>query len=261
MKRAVAIFSFCLAGAWAASNWSAPLVGMVRDASNQLHPVYGVAGTFVLRGALSVEVLNWAFDASGGIVETHHELQRLDAGGHVAGKRTAPEGGAILSPSYAFFPKTGELWRAGAQDGGSIMIEPAVIAGRVVALGPADRRGMVLAACRASQLWLLTFSIENGALMHESAPAGAAGETACAPGAALLVLRDRLIVAAAHGIVMQTLAGGERHVSLPPNREVTLHRAGEAAVQIEISGSPSQMLRLTAEGERLYELPAAETRP
>jgi hypothetical protein len=32
-------------------------------------------------------------------------------------------------------------------------------------------------------------------------------------------------------------------------------------VEIEIPGSPSQILRITAEGERLYELPAVEARP
>ena len=260
MKRAAIFFSLCLTAAWAASNWSMPLVGLARDAKNHLHPVYGVAGSFVLRSAVSGEALNWAFGASGGLVETDGELQVLDARANVIGRRALPAGRLILSPGYAFFPETGELWPAAAGAGGSIMIDPTAIAGRVVALGPGDQRGIVVAACRADQLWLLTFDIRNGALMHESVPGGSIGEQACAQGGALLVLRDGLLVAAAHEIVIQT-TGQERYVPIPPNHGARIHRAGEDTVQIELPGSPSQMVRITAEGERLYELPAAEARP
>jgi len=236
-------------------------VGLARDAKSRLHPVYGVAGSFVLRSALSGEALNWAFGASGGLVEADGELHVLDARANVTGRRVAPVGGVILSPSYAFFPKTGELWPAGAGAGRSIMIEPTAIAGRVIALGPGDQREIVVAACRAGQLWLLTFDVKSGALMHESAPGGSLGEQACAQGGALLVLRDALLVAAAHEIVIQTAGGNERLVPMPPNHGAKIHRAGEDTVQIELSGSPSQMVRITPEGEMLYELPAAEAHP
>jgi len=261
MKRAVVLFSLCLTAALAASNWSMPLVGLARDAKNQLHPVHGVAGSFVLRGAMGGEALNWAFGASGGLVEAAGGLQVLDARAVVTERREAPEGGVILSPSYAFFPETGELWPAGGKRGGSIVIERAAIAGRVIALGPADQRGIVMAACRDNELWLLTFSVNDGTLMHESAPGGAASEKACGEGGALLVLRDRLLVPSAHEIVIQTAAGHERRVPIPPNHGAKIHRAGEDTVQIELSGSPSQMVRISAEGERLYELPAVEARP
>jgi hypothetical protein len=261
MKRAAIFFLLCLSAALAASSWSVPLVGIARDGKNQLHPVHGVGGNFVLRGVLSRKVLNWAFAASGGLVETDGELRVLDARANVIERRAAPASEAILSPRYAFFPKTGELWPAGAGSGRSIVIDATAIAGRVIALGPADHRGIVIAACRANQLWLLTFDMDDGALMHESAPGGAAGEQACADPGALLVLRDRLLLAAAHEIVIQTAAGHERRISIPPHHEVRIHRAGEDAVQIEIPGSPSQILRITAEGERLYELPAVEARP
>ena len=261
MKRAALVFPLCLAAALAASNWTAPLVGVARDAKNQLHPVYGVAGNFVLRGALGGKVVNWAFDASGGLVETDGELWVLDARANVIERRPAPAGEVILSPRYAYFPKTGNLWPAGAGAGGAIGIEPAAIAGRVIAIGPADQQGIVLAACRANQLWLLTFNISDGALLHESAPGGALGEQACAAGGGLLVLQDRLLVVSTHEIVIQTAAGRERRLAIRPNHGTTIHRAGEGAVQVQIPGSPSRMLHITADGERLFELPATEARP
>jgi hypothetical protein len=257
MKKAAFFFPLCLATALAASNWSLPLVGIARDAKNQLHPVYGVAGNFVLRGGLSGEALNWAFAASGGLVETDGELRVLDARANVIERRAAPGNEVILSPGYAFFPKTGELWPAG----GVSVIEPAAIAGRVIALGPADQNGIVVAACRANQLWLLTFDLKDGALVHEATPGGAVGEQACTGGGALLVLKDRLLLVAAHEIVIQTATGVERRLPIPPNHGARIYRAGEDTVQVELPGSPSRMVCITAEGERLYELPAAEARP
>ena len=259
MKRAALIFPLCMAAALAASNWTAPLLGVARDANNQLHPVYGVAGNFVLRRALGGKAVNWAFDASGGLVEGDGELRVLDARANVIERRAAPADEVILSPRYAFFPKTGELWAAGA--GGAIGIERAAIAGRVIALGQADQRRIVLAACRANQLWLLTFNINGGALLHESAPGGVAGEQACAGGRGLLVLQDRLLVVSAHEIVIQTAAGRERRLAIPPKLATMIHRAGEDAVQVEIPGSPSLMVHITADGERFFELPAWEARP
>jgi hypothetical protein len=261
MKRAALVFPLCLAAALAASNWSVPLLGIARDAKNQLHPVYGVAGNFVLRGSLGGESVNWAFAASGGLVEADGELRVLDAHANVIERRPVPANEVILSPRYAFFPKTGELWPASAGSGSAVVIEPTAIAGRVIALGPADQRGIVIAACRANQLWLLTFDVKDGALTHESAPGGTAGELACTGGGALLVLRDRLLLTAEHELVIQTTAGNERRLPIPPNHGAEIHRAGEDTVQIELPGSPSRMVLIAAEGERLYELPAGEARP
>jgi hypothetical protein len=261
MNKAALFFQLWLTATLAAANWNVPLVGMARDTKNRLHPVYGVAGSFVLRGPLSGNVLNWAFDASGGLVQTEGEIRVLDTRGNVIERRAAPAMEVILGPRYAFFPKTGELWPAGASAGGSTAIEATAIAGRVIALGPADQRGIVVAACRGNQLWLLAFGIKDGALKHESAPGGPASEQACADPGALLKLGDRLLLAAAHEIVIQMAAGHERRVPIPPNHGARIHRAGEDTVQIEVPGLPSHLMRITGEGERLYEMPTAEGRP
>ncbi|HVP46719.1 MAG TPA: hypothetical protein VMT32_09055 [Bryobacteraceae bacterium] len=256
------VFFFSVTVAVAASNLSAPLVGLARDAKGTLHPMHGVAGSFVVRGAIAGDALDWAFDTSGGLMKTANELRALDARGNVIARRSAPSSQVVLNSRYAFFPETGELWRTVPNDR-AITIQNAAVGGRVMALGPADQRGIVLAACRAGQLWLLTFDITNGALKHESAPGGEIGEQACRAvnGAALLVLQDRLLLATAHEIVIQTSTGHERRVPIPQSPGAQIHRAGEHSVEIEVSGSPSLLLRLVEDGERLYELPAAETRP
>ncbi|MBZ5591995.1 MAG: hypothetical protein LAP39_07150 [Acidobacteriia bacterium] len=262
MNRA-AVFLLCVAPAVAASNFSSPLVGLTGDAQGKLHLVHGVAGSFVVRGAIAGQALDWAFAASGGLLKTADELRVLDAQGNVIGRRTASESQVLLNPRYAFFPETGELWPASAHRDRALLIQSAAVGGRVIALGPADQREIVLAACRGDHLWLLTFDITSGALKHESAPGGTIGEQACqaAHRAALLVLEDRVLLANAHEIVIQTSTGQERRLPIPRNHGTRIHRAGEDTVEIEMSGAPSFVLRFNSEGERLYELPAAEARP
>jgi len=262
MTRTAGFFFLCVTAAVAASDWSAPLVGVTRDAQGKLHPVHGVAGSFVVRGAIAGDALDWAFDASGGLMKTSHELEVLNAQGNVIARRSTQGAEVILNPRYAFFPETGELWPA-AQSNRGIMIQAAAVGGKVMALGPADQRGIVLAACRADQLWLLTLDIKNGALQHESAPGGTIGDQACRAvnGATLMVLQDRMLLATAQGIVIQTFSAQERQVPVPANHGTQIHRAGENTVEIELSGAPSGLLRIAKDGERLYELPAAEVRP
>jgi hypothetical protein len=263
MKRPVIFFLLSVAAAVAASNLNAPLVGLARDAHGMLRLVQGVAGSFVVRNAMPEEALNWAFAASGGLMKTANELRVLDAGGHVIARRTAPASQVILNPYYAYFPETGELWRAGAQGHPSLMISTTALGGRVIALGPADQHGIVLAACRADHLWLLTLEVNTGAVENQSAPGGTLGEHACraADGTALLVLEDRMLLATAQDVVVETTSGRERHVPIPANHGAQIHRFGEDMAQIEVSGAPSVLLRVTAEGEQLYQLPAAEARP
>ena len=107
MKRAAILFSLCMTAALAASNWSMPLVGLARDAKNQLHPVYGVAGSFVLRGAMGGGALNWAFGASGGLLQTDGELQVLDARANVTERRAAPSSERDFQPRLRILPGDG----------------------------------------------------------------------------------------------------------------------------------------------------------
>ena len=64
----MALLLWCAASATAESNFAPPVVGVVRDTHRQLRPVYGVAGNFVLHGAIPKEAVNWAFAGAGGLM-------------------------------------------------------------------------------------------------------------------------------------------------------------------------------------------------
>jgi hypothetical protein len=166
----------------------------------------------------------------------------------------------VLGPQNAFFPETAELWQIGPRGYSQVPIAPAMIAGSVIALGPAKAHGVQLAVCRANALWLLSVDTTSGAITRELAPGGAIAEQAClaAGGGSLVLLPDRRLLATAHAILIQTVAGVERSFPISAGH---LARAGEQWVEVESAGEPAHMIRITREGEKVYQLPAAKERP
>ena len=246
------------------SKFGAPLMGVVRDGQKQIRLVDGVAGNFVLRGAIGGQALDWAF-AGRGLVKTDRELLVVGPTGAVIRRRGAPSGDAVLSPEAAFFPATGALWQIGAEKDRATQVAPEVVAGTVMALGPLDAGSVRLAVCRGDQLWLLVVDVTTGAIRHELAVGGAIGDAACRPAraASLVVMTDRLLLATAQELLVQTTAGSERRIPISgnPAARPEIHRTGEQWVEVESAGSMALMVLLTAESEKLYRLPAPGARP
>ncbi len=257
MDRIAVFLTLCAASAVAESNLRAPLVGIGRDIQGRIRIISGIPGNFILRDAIASAALDWAFGGSGGLMKTDAELLKLDSSGKVIGRRAAPRGDAVLGPSAAFFPVTGELWQANVRPDYEIEIQQEAIGGRVAALGAASGRTVALAVCRESRLWLLTVDAASGALTHEVLAGGVIGERGCA--GALLWLDGDFLLATAHDLVIQTSAGDERHVALAGGtrgNQPELHRAGEHWVQVDVAGSPPLLVHVTTGEEKLYRLPA-----
>jgi hypothetical protein len=222
--------------------------------------VHGISGNLLLRDTISNSVAGWAFDGRSGLAQTDTEMLTLAADGTIAQRYPAPAADAVVGPQNAFFPKTAELWQTRSKGASPVSVEPAMIGGSVIAVGPMNAQAAQLAVCRANQLWLLSVDTTTGAITHESAPGGAIGERAClsAQAGALVVLSDRMLLAAGREILIQTTAGLERHISIAANR---VTRVGAQWVEAETTGAPSRMIRITADGESVYQLPAAKELP
>ena len=262
MSRATVLLLCFAASAAAESNLGAPVLGVARDIHRQLRPVYGVAGNFVLRGAISEVALTWAFDGARGLMKTDSELLTLDSSGKVAGRRPAPRGDAILGADAAFFPAASELWLIGAHLDRRIRIEPDALGGDVVALGTPEGRSAPLAVCRGGRVWLVTFDVLSGAVTHETLAPGAIGDQGCA--GALLWLEGNFLLVTARGVMIQTAAGDERHLPLAGGAhgaQPELHRAGDHWVQVELAGASPLLLLVTHGGGNVYRLPAVRARP
>jgi len=260
MNRGAIIVLMCAASANAQQKFSAPLAGIARDSHQQLRVVHGLSGTFIWHDLIGENVVDWAFDGNGGLVKTNTELLTIGANGAIAGRRSAPQQKAVLGPQSAFFPETHELWQTAQNGVTKVSIEPEMIAGSVIALGPARGRRVQLAVCRASILWQLTIDTTNGSVTQELAPGGAIGEKACLPsrGASLVLLADRMLLATAHAVLVQTAAGIERSIPISASHAA---RAGEQWIEVESATGPAHMVRITSDPEKTYQLPAAKELP
>jgi len=256
MNRAIVIVLMCGMSAMAQPRFSAPFVGIARDSKQQLRIVDGVSGTFVLRDTISEGTIDWAFDGKGGLVKTGAELLTLGTNGAVVQHQTAPQKEVVLGPQGAFFPETAKLW-VGERE---VSIDPSVIVGSVIALGPVQGHDMQLAVCRSNEFWLISINTANGGVTRESQPGGAVGKQACLSPASgsLVLLADRMLLATTREILIQTAAGAERSIPISTNR---LTRAGAQWVEAEGAGQAGRMIRINAGGEQVYLLPAAKERP
>lgn len=260
MNRAAIIVMICAASALAQPKFSAPLAAIARDSHQQLRLVHAVSGTFILHDAIGDTAAGWAFDGNSGLVKTAAELLTIGANGAISARRSAPQPEAVLGPQTVFFPETHELWQTGPNAVTKVPIEPQLIAGSVIALGPARNRSVQLGVCRESALWLLSVDTTHGAITQELAPAGAIGEQACLPsgGGSLVLLADRMLLATARAVLVQTTAGIERSIPISASYAA---RAGQQWIEVGSASGPAHMIRITSGGEEAYQLPAAQELP
>lgn len=260
MSRTVLLILMCAPSAIAQPKLAAPLVGVARDSAQHLRLVDGISGNLLLRETITSSVAAWAFDGHSGLAITDTELLTLGAGGAIVQRIPAPDADAVLGPQNAFFPKTAALWQIGSKGASQVSLDPAMIGGSVIAVGPMNAQSTPLAVCRANVLWLLSIDTTTGAITQESAPEGAIGGQAClsAQPGALVVLSDRMLLATGREILIQTAAGVERHISIAADH---LARAGAQWVEAESAGAPSRMIRITGGGETVYQLPNAKELP
>jgi hypothetical protein len=274
MNRALILLTVCAATAAAESNFSAPLVGVARDHQKHLRLVYGLAGNFIVKGAVATGVSNAVFSGYGGLAKTDSQLLVLDASGAVIRAAAAPGGSALLAPpsqhsaALSYFVETAELRQAFTHADRRVPLDLDSIAGRVVALASVDRFHAEMAVCRETALWLLAVDLKNGSVAHERMVGGMVGETACRAGG-LLLFGNKLVLATAReivvqsaGSVVQSAGSDERHIAVPRKMpgELTVRQMGENWIQVETPDDAPLLVRMTNGDEKTYRMPVVEVR-
>ena len=97
-----ALFTFAMV---CAAQLSSPLIGYVRTRANELRPVYGVAGAFVLGEAVERDVLSAGFTSISGIVKKDDEVL-VFLRGKLVRRHVAPAGPA----QFGFTPAGEPAW-------------------------------------------------------------------------------------------------------------------------------------------------------
>ena len=88
-----------------AAQLSSPLIGFVRTNANELRPVYGVAGAFVLGDPVERDVLSAAFTSVSGLVKKEAEVLVFSRA-RLVGRPAAPAGPA----QFGFTPAGEPAW-------------------------------------------------------------------------------------------------------------------------------------------------------
>jgi len=125
-----------------------------------------------------------------------------------------------------------------------------------MALGPLDAGSVRLAVCRGDQLWLMVVDVKTGAIRHELSVGGAIGGAACRPAraASLVVMTDRLLLATAQELLVQTTTGSERRIPISrnPAARPEIHRTGEQWVEVESAGSMPLMVYFSSQPHLMH---------
>jgi hypothetical protein len=94
--RTLTIFSLLAVSAFA-QQLQPPQVGFALAADHSVHPVYGVAGNFVLGRSIAAHVFSSAFSGSLGILKTDTALAAFDSQGRVMATTPVEPGDAIFA--------------------------------------------------------------------------------------------------------------------------------------------------------------------
>ena len=160
------LLSIFTAGIASAQSFSLPLVGIARDETNRLRPVYGMAGNFISGQASGEVVISMAFSGKAGLAKTETQLLLFDETGAAVDRYPAPPGiarfafDANRAPAFCYFESTGELWRI-AENGLELVTTPELEPGAQALLSNAHGKdglaltiaGGLVSAAAAGLIW------------------------------------------------------------------------------------------------------------
>jgi hypothetical protein len=78
MRALLATLLMAAGMAWAQTSLTPPQIGFMRDATDSLRPVYGIAGNFLLGDPVAVGVVSAAYSGSCGWVKTRSTVAVID---------------------------------------------------------------------------------------------------------------------------------------------------------------------------------------
>jgi len=256
MKREILILVLASGSILAQPSLLPPRVGLTRDASNSLRPVFGTAGNFILGAVERENVLSAACSGRAGMAKTDEEVLILNEEGRTVARLEVGGGPALFAfrvdgrPGLVYLQGAGELvrWEGGRLEPAAW--DPVDADGEVVALAVNSDERFSAVVQREGGLWLLEMAASSGRVLSQMR----------LPGASLpLHLRQdgTQVFAEESGLVIRTRRGEQRWLALPAPAE-SLEEMGEGWLRV-VTGAATRSfaLRFRPDGEDLYQLPGA----
>jgi len=231
----------------------------MRDATDSLRPVYGMAGNFLLGDPAVVGVVSAGYSGSSGWVKTSSTVAVIDKTGSIVRSTAAPDGPALFAfartgePALTYLIATNTLlvWNVGAFN-----ILPfdatALGANAVLSIAAPDSGHAAMIVQRDDGLWDVRVLLVTGEIDAQTALLGVAAPV-------LMLSTGEIVSSDSDGIVLRKTDGSERHISAVLPASFALQQMGEGWLQVQDLASGRQFaIRIAQNREQSYQLPEAD---
>jgi hypothetical protein len=259
---------FTLAVAAAArAQLSAPQIGFVEDGAQAVHPLYGIAGNFILGKAAPGTAVSFASSGSFELLKTDSAVIALGRLGQMVASMNAPAGPALFAfapngaPALAYLAATNELFRWSAAGLQAVALGQTSLGdGTVLSIASPDAAHAAFILQRADGVWDIRVLLATGEVDSESALTGvtapafmlSSGDIVYAIG----LRRGRL---STQSVVIRRTDGSEIQLPAELPAGFSFEQMGDAWVQIRGLGGAAQFaIRATPGLEGVYRLPEVE---
>lgn len=231
----------------------------MRDATDSLRPVYGIAGNFLLGDAVAIGVISAAHSGSSGWLKTSSTIAVFDKTGSIVASADAPDGPALFA-----FARTGEsalayitaanallVWNAGALNAVSFDAT-ALGASAVLSIASPDSDHAAMIVQRDDGLWDVRVQLATGEIDAQTALLGIAAPV-------LMLSTGEVVYSDSDGIVLRKTDGSERHISAQLPASFAFQQMGEGWIQVQdLAGGRQFAIRIAQNREQSYQLPEVD---
>jgi hypothetical protein len=231
----------------------------MRDATDSLRPVYGIAGNFLLGDPAVVGVVSAGYSGSSGWVKTSSTVAVIDKTGSIVANTAAPDGPALFAfactgepaLTYLIATKTLLVWNVGAFN--TLPFDATALgANAVLSIAAPDSDHAAMIVQRDDGLWDVRVQLVTGEIDAQTALLGVAAPV-------LMLSTGELVSNDSDGIVLRKTDGSERHISAQLPASFALQQMGDGWLQVQDLASGRQFaIRIAQNREQSYQLPEAD---
>jgi hypothetical protein len=236
-----------------------PQAGFMRDATDSLRPVYGIAGNFLVGDSVAVGVVSAAYSGSCGLIKTVSAVVVIDRAGSRVASNDAPDGPALFAfartgePALAYLAAANTLlaWKAGAFE--AVPFDSTMLgAGVVLAIAAPDAEHAAMTVQRDDGLWDVRIYLASGEIDSQTAIPRVAGPV-------LILGTGELVYSAFDGLVVRKPDGSERRIHGQLPASFALDQMGDGWIQVrDLAGGRQFAVRTTENRGQFYQLPEVE---
>lgn len=256
MKAILAALSLLAVSAWAQPTIAPPQIGFMEDKAGSVHPVYGLAGNFLMGDPIATGVISAAFSGSFGWAKTDSTVIVMDAQGQAMATSDAPPGPALFAftgddrPALAYLVTSNTLLQ---WSGATLTPVPldwtALAADAVLSIAEPDSDHAAMLVQRKDGVWDVRVVLATGEADSQTAL------PAVTPPSCMLANGD-VVSSDDSGLVVYKADGSAIHIAAHLPDSFSLQQMGDRWLQLrDLTNAEEFAVRTSKDREGFYALP------